>query len=269
MIEFKNVSFSYESKAKEHTIKDVSFKIEKGEFVSVIGSNGAGKSTVSKLINGLLKPSSGDVIISGTNIKTVPASRLSKEVGFLFQNPDRQICCDTIKKELSFGLKLAGISEEETEARVMEVIQDFGFEPDTNPFLISRGERQRVALASLIALRPEIIILDEPTTGLDYNECTHIMEKVKELNSGGVTVFMVCHDMELVLDYSERILVMSDGKIICDSAPHDAFRNQDAMKSACIIPPQIIELGLRLKNGFENADTTDEMASLIAERRNA
>jgi len=269
MIEFNNVSFKYDSKNPVSIINNVSFKIDKGEFVAIIGSNGAGKSTISKMINGLLKPSQGDVLVDGMNTKNVSASRIAKKVGYLFQNPDRQICCDTIRKELSFGLNILGVSEDETKSRVEAVVEEFKFDGEENPFSLSRGERQRVVLASIIALNPAVVILDEPTTGLDYLECTHIMSVISELNKSGVTVVIVCHDMELVYDYASRVIVMSDGEIIADGNSHDVFRNKEILKKASVIPPQIIELSTRLGENFDNVDTVNEMVSAIIERRNA
>lgn len=269
MIEFKNVSFKYNAKSSESTLKGINLKIEKGEFAAIIGSNGAGKSTISKMINGLLKPSDGDVIIDGMNTKKVSASRIAKKVGYLFQNPDRQICCDTIEKELSFGLNVIGMAQNEISERVNAVIEEFKFDGKENPFSLSRGERQRIALASIIALKPDVIILDEPTTGLDYLECTHIMDKITELNKSGVTVVIICHDMELVYDYASRVIVMADGEVVADGNSQDVFRNTEKLRIASIIPPQIIELAVRLGDGFENTDTVCEMVAAITERRNA
>ena len=266
MIELKNVSFSYSGKSDESTIKNISFVVRKGEFAAIIGSNGAGKSTVSKLISGLIKPSSGEVFIDGKSIKNVSPSSLAAKIGFLFQNPDRRICCDTVEKELGFGLKIRGLDDEDISARVNPVIKEFGFDGKKNPFSLSRGERQRLALASIIAERPEIIILDEPTTGLDYRECIHIMDIVSELNRGGTTVLMVCHDMELVLDYAQRVIVMTGGRVVADGDTHSVFRDETALKTASVIPPQMIELGALLKNGFESADTVDYMAAAVCER---
>lgn len=266
MIELKDVSFSYSGKSDESTIKSISFDVKRGEFAAIIGSNGAGKSTVSKLISGLLKPTSGEVFIDNKSIKNVSASTLASKIGFLFQNPDRRICCDTVEKELGFGLKIRGMSADEISARVRPIIEEFGFDGSKNPFSLSRGERQRLALASIIAERPEIIILDEPTTGLDYRECIHIMDIVSQLNSNGTTVIMVCHDMELVLDYARRVIVMTGGRVVADGDTHSVFRDNEAMKSASVIPPQMIELGGKLKNGFEDADSVDEMTEEICER---
>ncbi|MBQ2465026.1 MAG: ABC transporter ATP-binding protein, partial [Treponema sp.] len=172
VLEFKNVCFSYNETANVH---DLNVKIQKGDFTAITGSNGAGKSTFSKLCNGLLQPSAGDVFVLGKNTKRNKVSSLAKHIGFLFQNPDRQICCNTVEEEIAFSLKNNGLSKEEIQSKVEATIKEFGFDAKTEPFNMSRGQRQRLCLACLIALNPEILILDEPTTDLDYRECMEMM----------------------------------------------------------------------------------------------
>lgn len=265
MIELKNVYFTYQ---QENTLDNISFHIDKGEFVALIGANGAGKSTLSKLLNGLLKPASGTVTINGMDTRKTKSSTLARHIGFLFQNPDRQICKNTVADEIRFGLELVINDKALVQQRLDSTLQRFGFNPDSNPFQLSRGERQRLALASIIAAEPEILILDEPTTGLDYSECTQIMNTINELNSKGVTVVMVCHDMEVVLDYARRILVLSDGRLLADGSTKEIFRAEEVLHKASILPPQIPQLALRLGQGFENAFTVEEMAqSLVARTR--
>lgn len=265
MIELKNVYFTYQ---QENTLDNISFHIDKGEFVALIGANGAGKSTLSKLLNGLLKPASGTVTINGMDTRKTKSSTLARHIGFLFQNPDRQICKNTVADEIRFGLELVINDKALVQQRLDSTLQRFGFNPDSNPFQLSRGERQRLALASIIAAEPEILILDEPTTGLDYSECTQIMNTINELNRKGVTVVMVCHDMEVVLDYAGRILVLSDGRLIADGSTKEIFRAEEVLYKASILPPQIPQLALRLGQGFENAFTVEEMAqSLVARTR--
>ena len=263
MIDLKNVCFGYDN---FNTIKDVSFHINKGEFVAIAGSNGAGKTTLSKLIAGLLKPVNGDVVIDGLNTKTAKHTLIAKKLGFLFQNPDRQICKNTVYDELIFGLECVSDYKEYNKKRVEEVIEEFGFDRNANPFNLSRGERQRIALASLIAVNPDILILDEPTTGLDYNECMQIMSAVKKLNENGITVVMVCHDMELVYDFAKRIIVVADGEKVADGDTVEIFRNKEILKKASLLPPQIISLSLLLGNEFDTINNVTEMADFITER---
>jgi energy-coupling factor transport system ATP-binding protein len=196
-------------------------------------------------------------------------SRLARHIGFLFQNPDRQLCQNTVRGELRFGLDLVRDDPAGNAARVEQVLAEFGFDGCKDPFTLSRGERQRVALASLIAVEPEIMVLDEPTTGLDYRECMHIMNLMQELNRRGVTVVMVSHDMEVVLDFAQRVLVMAGGRLLADGKTTGIFRNVRVMEEASLLPPQITELALRLGAGFETADSVPAMIAAIEERRAA
>lgn len=263
MIRFENVSFGYGSTA---IINNMSFHIKKGDFVAIIGANGAGKTTLSKLCNGLLKPNGGNVTINGQDTKKTKTSRLARSVGFLFQNPDRQICQNTIRGEIKFGLEFVLDDQAEIERRCNEVLNLFGFDGTNDPFSMSRGERQQIALASLIACRPEVLILDEPTTGLDYRECMQIMGLMRELNEQGTTILMVSHDMELVMDFARRVLVVSEGELVGDGVTREILANESLLKSASVLPPQIPALALRLGNGFEGIFTVEEMFMAIEKR---
>ncbi len=267
MIAFDGVCYSYPN--CEALIKNLSFTVDRGEFVSIIGENGAGKTTVSKLIDGLLKPTSGTVTVAGLNTAQVKTSAIARHVGFLFQDPDRQICKNTVREEIAFGLTLQGMDKDEINRRVTRVLDRFGFDGDKDPFTLGRGERQRVALASIIAVEPEIMILDEPTTGLDYRECMQVMEAIQGLNDQGVTVVMVCHDMEVVLDFARRVLVVSNGTLIADGETRAVFRDAAAMRQASILPPQIVQVAQRLGGAFANAAYAEEMVSAVLEGRAA
>ncbi len=262
VLEFSHVGFSYNETAN---VRDLNVKVRKGDFISIIGSNGAGKSTFSKLTNGLLKPSIGDVLVVGKNTKQQKVSALAKHIGFLFQNPDRQICCSTVREEIAFSLRNNGIAEEEIKARVEKTLSEFGFDGDTEPFNMSRGQRQRLCLACLIALNPEILILDEPTTGLDYRECMEAMEKIRALNEKGTTVIMVCHDMEVVLDFAKTIIVMNRGEILGQGATREVLSNRDLLQRARLLPPQIAQVAMLLGSAFDGVFTDDEMISKIKE----
>ena len=268
MIQMEHVSFSYSDQGP--TVQDVSFHVRKGDFLAILGANGAGKTTTVRLIDGLIRPTQGRVLINGADTATSPVSERARRVGFLFQNPDRQICKNTVREEILFGLKTVrgNESEEALNARCEEVLKDFGFSGDEEPFSLSRGQRQRVALASILAVEPEILILDEPTTGLDYLECCHIMDRIRRMNQEQqVTVVMVCHDMEIVLDYAQRALVMAGGKVLADGPVREIFRDTVQMEKASILPPQMVGLSLRLGGGFEQADTPETMADAVLARR--
>ena len=269
MIEFKDVHASYD--AALPILKGVSFAVERGEFVAFVGTNGAGKSTTMRLVNGLLKPDSGQVLVDGGPTTELKTSELARTVGFLFQNPDRQICCNTVREELLFGFKALGMEGPEADARVDALIEDFGFDPNEDPFLMNRGARQLLALASIVVLAPPVVVLDEPTTGLDYRECVKVMDIVGRMHEGGATVIMVCHDMEVVADYAERCIVMSDGAVVDDGPTFEVLRNRATLERASLVPPQIVDVSLELTRlvprlagtAVAKANTVDEMAAAI------
>ncbi len=264
MIELEHVSFAYTDQGP--SVQDVSFRLEKGEFAAILGANGAGKTTTVRLMDGLLKPTSGRMLIDGVDTTKSQVSERAGKVGFLFQNPDRQICKNTVREEILFGLRTVRGKEGEDalQARADEALKEFSFTGDEEPFSLSRGQRQRVALASILAVEPEVLILDEPTTGLDYLECCQIMDRIRRMNEEKqVTVVMVCHDMEVVLDYAHRALVMTGGRLLADGPVPDIFRNTEVMEQASVLPPQMIGLGLRLGAGFENATSPDGMADTV------
>ena len=260
MLEFKDVSFSYDTTAN---VQNLNVKVEKGDFIAIIGSNGAGKSTFSKLCNGLLTPTTGDVFVLNKNIRREKVSSLAKHIGFLFQNPDRQICCNTVKEEIAFSLRNNGIPEDEIKRRVKATLEEFGFDGKTEPFNLSRGQRQRLCLACLIALNPEILILDEPTTGLDYKECMMMMNRIKQLNENGTTVIMVCHDMEVVLDFAKTVVVMNRGQILEQGETRKILADTELLGKARLLQPQIAQVSTMLGNDFTGIFTIDEMISRL------
>lgn len=269
MIEFRDVHASYDGSAP--ILKGVSFTIRDGEFVAFVGTNGAGKSTTMRLMNGLLKPDAGQVLIDDVPTSDLRTSELARRVGFLFQNPDSQICCNTVREELLFGFKALGMEGPEADARVDALIEDFGFDPNQDPFLMNRGARQLLALASIVVLAPPVVVLDEPTTGLDYRECVKVMDIVGRMHEGGATVIMVCHDMEVVADYAERCIVMSDGAVVDDGPTFEVLRNRATLERASLVPPQIVDVSLELTRlvprlagtAVAKANTVDEMAAAI------
>ena len=270
MIEFKNVSESYDGELP--ILRDVSFRIPDGDFVAFVGTNGAGKSTTMRLINGLLKPSSGQVLIDGVPTTQLRTSQLAAKVGFLFQNPDRQICCSTVREELLFGFRAQGRADAEAEAKVDAMIERFGFNGDAEPFLLNRGTRQLLALASIIVMEPPVVVLDEPTTGLDFRECAKVMNVIAELNARGTTVIMVCHDMEVVADCAKRVIAMTAGQVVADGETFAVLRDRDVLARTHLLPPQMVDVSLRLaEDGAVEAassvalvDTLDEMTDALA-----
>lgn len=269
MIEFRQVRASYDEKTP--ILKGIDLSIQEGEFVAFVGTNGAGKSTAMRLINGLLKPDSGEVLIDGIPTTRLRTSDLAQRVGFLFQNPDRQICCPTVREELLFGFKAVGREDSEAERRVDEIIERFGFDGTADPFLLNRGARQLLALASIVVLAPPVVVLDEPTTGLDFRECVKVMEIITQLHRTGTTVIMVCHDMEVVADFAERIIVMSDGCVVDEGPTFEVLRRRRTLERASLVPPQILDLSLALSlmdpsleaTPVVSANTLNEMQAAI------
>ena len=271
MIEFRDVHASYDGSAP--ILKGVSFTIRDGEFVAFVGTNGAGKSTTMRLMNGLLKPDAGQVLIDGVPTSDLRTSELARRVGFLFQNPDSQICCNTVREELLFGFKALGLDGPDADSRVDAIVEEFAFDPDDDPFLLNRGARQLLALASIVVLAPPVVVLDEPTTGLDYRECEKVMAIIRRIHERGTTVVMVCHDMEVVADYAARCIVMSGGEVVDDAPTFDVLRNRETLERASLVPPQIVELSLELGREMPHladgpvgrANTLDEMAAAVME----
>lgn len=271
MIEFRDVHASYDGSAP--ILKGVSFTIRDGEFVAFVGTNGAGKSTTMRLMNGLLKPDAGQVLIDAVPTSDLRTSELARRVGFLFQNPDSQICCNTVREELLFGFKALGLDGPDADSRVDAIVEEFAFDPDDDPFLLNRGARQLLALASIVVLAPPVVVLDEPTTGLDYRECVKVMDIIRRIHERGTTVVMVCHDMEVVADYAARCIVMSGGEVVDDAPTFDVLRNRETLERASLVPPQIVELSLELGREMPHladgpvgrANTLDEMAAAVME----
>ncbi len=227
-------------------IEGINLTVRAGEILAVVGQNGAGKTTFTKLLNGLIKPSAGVVRIAGLDTRTTPVSALASHAATLFQNPDRQLCRNTVVEEISFGLELQGVAADTARERARHVAATFGLPENASPFNLSRGQRQMVALASVVALEPELIILDEPTSGLDYRECMTVMETVRQRAIDGAAVVMVCHDMEVVSDFADTLAVMTEGRLIEVGPSREVFANDALLAHACIAAPCVPALGKRL-----------------------
>ncbi|MCK4809283.1 MAG: energy-coupling factor ABC transporter ATP-binding protein, partial [Candidatus Aenigmarchaeota archaeon] len=218
IIEIKDLWFEY--KDKTAVLKNINLDIKKGEFVAIVGQNGAGKSTLALHLNGLLKPMRGDIIVDGKNTKDEKVSSLSKIVGYAFQNPELQFFEDTLTEEISFGPKNLGLDSAEIKSRAENILKYTGLDKfkDKDPFSLSMGQKRRLSIASILSMEPKVIVIDEPSTGLDIKTTDFLMKLVKKLNSLGHTIIMITHDMELVSDYAERVIVMKNGEIIGDGS---------------------------------------------------
>ena len=246
-------------------IEGIDLTVRAGEILAVVGQNGAGKTTFTKLLNGLIKPSAGVVRIAGLDTRTTPVSALASHAATLFQNPDRQLCRNTVVEEISFGLELQGAPADAARERARHVAATFGLPENASPFNLSRGQRQMVALASVVALEPELIILDEPTSGLDYRECMTVMETVRQRALDGAAVVMVCHDMEVVSDFADTLAVMTEGRLIEVGPSREVFANDALLAHARIAAPCVPALGKRLAARFHPSFAhITEVADLVA-----
>ncbi len=245
IIEVEGLTFSPEG--EETILSGVDLSVREREVVAIVGRNGAGKTTLVKHFNGLLLPTAGEVRVRGTPTGNSSPFDLCRTVGFVFQNPDHQIFSESVRKELSFGPKNFALTEEEIEKRVAEALAAVRLEgsEEEDPLMLPKGGRQKVAVASILAMRPEVLVLDEPTTGLDYEETVALMELVMALNRKGHTVVMVTHCMWVVANYAQRVVVMNRGKIIADTTPRGLFADSDILESAGLIAPEIATLSNR------------------------
>jgi energy-coupling factor transport system ATP-binding protein len=249
-------------------LRGINLSIYEGEFVAIIGQNGSGKTTLVKHFNGLLKPTKGNVIVYGVNTKNASISELAKKVGYVFQNPDHQLCNETVGKELAFGPINLGLSDKEIEERVKSVAERLGLKEvlDENPFSLSKGERQRVAVGSILTMNPDVLIIDEPTTGQDYKMSKEMMDIFKELNREGKTIIVITHDMNLVAEYAEWVIVLREGEILCEGTLKTVFTQTELLERTYLRPPQITRLALKLSKYsdiFGTVLTVDEIYNTI------
>lgn len=251
MIEVKEVSFTYP--AGVEALQDVSLQIKDGEFVAIMGQNGAGKTTLVKQFNGLLKPTKGDILINDVNTRSVSVAKLAQTVGYVFQNPDNQLFCETVEEEIAFALKNFGFSDDLLKSRVTWALNLLGLTVyrKSSPFLLSGGERKRVALASVLAWDPQVIVMDEPTIGQDYAQKDKLRQFIIQLNTQGKTVIVVTHDVEFVAECNPRIILMLEGKIIADGSGKNVLTDVGLLTRASIVPPQITEFFMKISDlGF-------------------
>lgn len=246
--QIKVEKLTYQYSSGQPALNNISFEISKGESIAIIGQNGAGKTTLAKHFNGLHKPSSGKVYVDNSDTASMKVSELARKVGFVFQNPDHQIFNDTVGKEVAFGLKNLGLPKQEIEERTATALEAVGLTDHCRvyPFNLSKGQRQRVALASVLAMKTETIVLDEPTTGQDFRESVQIMDMVRKLNECGHTIVFITHDMSLVARYARRVLVLCRGEILVDGDVRSVFAGPELLQKTYLCPPQITNLAQRL-----------------------
>jgi energy-coupling factor transport system ATP-binding protein len=244
-IEAADLRFAYPSGVE--ALRGVTVTIRSGEFVGVVGQNGSGKTTLVKHFNGLLKPTGGVVRLLGVDTRTKGVAELARSAGYVFQNPDHQIFCNTVREEIAFGPRNLEMPAAEIEASSRDVIEllDLQGLEERHPFRLSRGERQRLAIASLLAMRPRVLILDEPTGGQDRQQISRLLGTLRQLNAAGHTLILVTHDMELLAGCASRTLVMFQGTLLLDGTPREVFQEVEALQRTALTPPMITRWSLR------------------------
>ena len=249
MIEIKNLVYAYEDAVKS-AVDDVSLSIEKGEFIAVLGHNGSGKSTLAKCLNGLYRPTSGDVIVDGMSTKEdEDIWKIRARAGMVFQNPDNQIVATVVEEDVAFGAENLAVEQSELRRRVEEALAavEMTEYKDDQPHKLSGGQKQRVAIAGILAMNPDYIILDEPTAMLDPVGRQEVMNTILRLNKEeGKTIILITHFMNEAVQ-ADRVAVMEEGKLILEGPPRDVFNQVDTMKSLGLDVPQVTELAARLK----------------------
>jgi energy-coupling factor transporter ATP-binding protein EcfA2 len=237
-------------------LKGISLEIDPGEIVGVIGQNGSGKTTMVKHFVGLLKPTKGFVYVNGEDTAPLKVQQLAAKVGYVYQNPNHQLFARTVKDELEFGPRNLGLGEEEIADRVAQAVEFFKLDPylDIHPYRISFPLRKLVGMATIYTMKPDVFILDEPTTGQDNITTRTVYNLIRRLRKEGATVLCVAHDMILLAEVVDRMLVLRDGDLIMDGTPREVFSNDGIMSSTHLTPPQITRLSLGLRERYESFD---------------
>jgi len=255
MISVENVSYHYGG-SSSNVLSEVNLKIEDGEFVAIMGENGAGKTTLVKTFNGLLKPQTGRVIIDNADATQKSVAQLSREVGLIFQNPDHQLFAETVSEELAFSMRNFGFNDEVIKKRVTNILTALDLEQyaDTSPFVLSGGERKRVALAAILVWDPKHIIMDEPTIGQDYLQKDRLRNFIIQLTSQGKTVVIVTHDVEFVAECKPNIVLLSHGKLLAKDTATRILTDDKLLEKTSLIKPQIAELMKQLPECGQTPD---------------
>ena len=246
MIEVNQVSFTYPNGVT--ALRNVSFKVKDGEFVAIMGQNGAGKTTLVKHFNGLLKPSKGSIRVDGVQTTKSSVASMARKVGFVFQNLDHQLFSETVEEEIAFALKNFGFEEEAIEKRITWALNLLSLTKyrKTSPFMLSGGERKRVALASVLAWDPQILILDEPTIGQDYQQKEKLRQFIVQMQTQRKTVVIVTHDVEFVAECNPRVVLMKEGQIVADGEGKEILTNIEVLAQSSIVLPQIAQIFKKL-----------------------
>jgi energy-coupling factor transporter ATP-binding protein EcfA2 len=266
LVDCQDILYTYPDGTE--ALKGVNLKVHRGDFIGLIGRNGSGKTTLAKIIKGIYSPTKGKVLISGKDLSDKTGIERAKTVGYVFQNPDDQIFCRTVRDEISFGLKYMKLPKAEIERLVGKAAATMELEEflDANPFNLSQGLRQRVAIASMLVFEPEIFIIDEPTTGQDFARAKIIMDVTEALHRTGITILIVTHDMELIAEYANRLAVMKSGRILIEGSTKEVFSKPEILIESSLKPPQITAMGQALTKYGVPPDilSIDEMEKILA-----
>jgi energy-coupling factor transport system ATP-binding protein len=251
-------------------LDDVDLTVDHGEILGIIGQNGSGKTTLTKLFNGLLKPTSGTVVVNGVDTARKAVQEMAPHVGYVFQNPNHQLFARTVEEELKFGPRNIGVPEDEISERVAKVVEFFGLQDfiEEHPYRVSFPIRKLVGIASIVTMEPSILVLDEPSTGQDH-QTTHIInDLMRRLREEGTTVVCVSHDMPLLADVVQRVIVMKSTRIIADASPREVFADVALMRQTNLQAPQITEIAMEtvVPLGGPVALTPQELADDIVAR---
>lgn len=250
VVEVSDVWFRY-NKGQEWVLKGVSLRISRGEVVAIIGESGAGKTTLAKHMNGLLKPQRGYVKVLGIDTRGAPTSRIAAHVGYVFQSPDAQIFSGTIYEEMIVGLKRLGLRREEAEERIRRALKLVDLDKPLNisPHILSFGERHRLAIASILAMEPDVLILDEPFAGIDYKRSLQLLRALRSLTESGRSIVLIGHDLQLIGEVADRVIVMRSGKIVREGSVEDVLGDIEFLIDSGYIPLQITVIGSKLGIG--------------------
>lgn len=248
MIEVSNLHFAYPGGPE--ILHGVDLRIFDGEFLAIMGENGAGKTTLVKTFNGLLRPTAGQVMVDGQDTRQASVASLARNVGLVFQNPDHQLFAETVNEEIAFSLHNFAFPEDIIHRRVEAILGtlDLSRYRDSSPFVLSGGERKRVALGAVLVWDPKHIILDEPTIGQDYQQKDRLRNFILQLNSQGKTVIVVTHDVEFVAECKPRVVLLSRGSVIANGSAEDVLTNPSVVKEASLVMPQMARLMRRLSD---------------------
>jgi energy-coupling factor transport system ATP-binding protein len=255
MILFNDISFEYEP--NQPVLRNISLQIKPGETVALMGENGAGKTTLVKHINGLLKPTHGTVYLEGVDTRETSTAQLARKVGFVFQNADHQLFADTLQSEIGFALRNLNFSKEEINERVTRFLTLFELTKyhDQSPFLLSGGERKRLALASVLCVEPQILILDEPTQAQDALQKQKLLDFIESFRKSNHILLLVTHDVEFAVKAVDRIIVLSQGELIADGTPRQILNNLSILERARLLPPQLTQFAHQLANQIPHFPT--------------